>query len=76
MNNDIQTGDTVEVLLGGIGFHPTEDRWLKAGDRVVVDFTTTLFVYYKIRNLGDLGYLDFSQVKKVTPPNQVEIKFR
>jgi hypothetical protein len=77
--NDIQIGDTVEVLKDDGGPHPGEHRWLKAGDRVVVKKINTEFgrIYYNCmyRERQMLCWIYIKNVKKVIP-NQVEVKFR
>jgi hypothetical protein len=73
MNDDIQVGDTVEILKDDVGFHPTENRRLKKGDRVVVHLVSNSSIWYKCA-LNDF-YIYLDDVKKVIP-NQVEVKFR
>jgi hypothetical protein len=76
MNDDIQKGDTVEILVDCVDLpHPLENRLLTKGDRIVVCFATMLFVYYRTNRSADPYYLSFNHVKKVVS-NQVEIKFR
>jgi hypothetical protein len=82
MNDDIQVGDTVEVLKDGVGLHPTENRWLKAGDRVVLCGCHTFYVEYCVLSSSPsvlrstpLYLIDKRHVKKVNP-NHVEVKFR
>jgi hypothetical protein len=75
--NDVQTGDTVEVIdapLYGHYYHPTENRPLRNGDRVVVAKITDDFVCYMDFYKNHRGMF-FFRVRKIIP-NQVEIKFR
>jgi hypothetical protein len=70
----IQLGDTVELLNDVAGIHPTEDRNLQKGDRVVVSFVNSIHVWYYTPRWGD-QLINKSTVKKVNA-NHVEIKFR
>jgi hypothetical protein len=77
--NDIQIGDTVEVLKDDVGFHPTENDFIKQGDRVVVSDVTDSGIWYECTpynfNSNNKDYISFANVKKVVA-NQVEVKFR
>jgi hypothetical protein len=77
MNNDIQTGDTVEVVHDCFAYWncgTVKSYYWKQGDRVVVTRTSVLFIYYTDANQNEWRML-YDDVKKVTT-NQVEIKFR
>jgi hypothetical protein len=78
MNNDIQVGDTVEVVSPPnplFYLHPTiEDRFIQLGDQVVVVRIRDDLIYYLNVKKQEQGIFCW-RVKKVMP-NQVEIKFR
>jgi hypothetical protein len=70
----IQIGDTVEVR--GDDFfadHPTEHRFLKKGDKIVVDAIDGDYVWYFVNRLR--CFQRKVDVEKI-PSNHVEIKFR
>jgi hypothetical protein len=74
---NIQVGDTVELIdypLYEHYLHPTENRPLRVGDRVVVSYMSRNYYYYRAVNNTEFGILHW-RFKKVIN-NQVEIKFR
>jgi hypothetical protein len=77
--NAIQVGDTVEVLENNVApycYHPTENRFLQKGDRIVVMDVDSDNVYYAILGYDERWYhLPVRFVKKVVS-NEVEVKFR
>jgi hypothetical protein len=71
----LQPGDTVEILEDDLGPHPTEDRMLKTGDRIVLVGCLKFYVEYHHVPSGYVHLVNKRYVKKVTL-NQVEVKFR
>jgi hypothetical protein len=73
----IQVGDTVELIdypPYGDYLHPTENRPLRVGDRVVVSRRSPNFCYYLAVNKIEYGIFHW-RFKKIIS-NQVEVKFR
>jgi hypothetical protein len=78
MSNDIQVGDTVKLVnfptRSDYYRHPTEDRYLRVGDHIVVTKITLGFIHYRDVNNFERGICVW-RFKKVIS-NQVEVKFR
>jgi hypothetical protein len=71
--NDIQIGDTVELLEDSVCFHhQIGNRLFKKGDRVVVVNVGHTGIFYQD---DSMCWISKQYIKKVTP-NQVEVKFR
>jgi hypothetical protein len=73
----IQPGDTVEIMFNCFSYRCSDNKGclLERGERFVVTMANAVFVYYKDPLQNEWRVLR-DDLKKVTPVNQVEIKFR